>query len=301
MAEEGTDDSWLLTHWRLFARSGAAAVAIGLWATALGAGGDMSAADPLLAAACFFSLVNLAAFAELSKLSRTIGIVGLVAFFVGTWFYIKWTHPAGVSDSIVSDWFHAGLRYFEALIQSHLAQLAAVLCLGIALGHFGPREFLKLNRTWYRGYDIFKLAKPELMKKAIVAEEEVQQLSEKITRLAKEREQYAVPFGSVPVASGENPGLTALREAAVHAHAAYAAAAELRSRARAGALEDVYEKLRDGRLIARGYIPPLAKNSEEKLIPAGHWRIIQFNSEYTAASSRTVTYVGIAVARARWF
>ena len=63
------------------------------------------------------------------------------------------------------------------------------------------------------------------------------------------------------------------------------------------ALQDIYEKLRVGKLIARGYVSPVDSSSKEVEIPAEHWRLIRFNSTYTEASNSEIKYVGIEVAR----
>ncbi len=301
MVEESSDDNWLLRHWRLVSRSGAVAIAIGLWAAALDAGGDMTAADPLLAVTCVFSIVNLATFAELSKLYRVAGSVGLAIFFAGTWAYIKWTHPAGVSDSFVSDWFHAAAHTASVAVYSRPAQFAAILLLGVALGYFGPREYRKaFGYRWYSSYDIFKLADQKLLKDVVITDDEVQQLAAKISALGDERQKLGLIPSPVPHATSE--ALAMLQESIREASARNFALHELRERARAGALQDVYEKLQSSRLIARGFVSPVHSYSKETIIPAGHWRFIKFKNNYTEASNNgTVRYVGISVARKSWF
>lgn len=91
-------NNWLLEHYRALFRSAAGVTTIGLWATALGSGGDMSAVIPLLALGWLFSAVSLITFSELKPLYRALGVLLLTVFLGGTWWYIKATHPAVISE-----------------------------------------------------------------------------------------------------------------------------------------------------------------------------------------------------------
>jgi hypothetical protein len=77
---------------------------------------------------------------------------------------------------------------------------------------------------------------------------------------------------------------------------------EAQATARARALEDVYEKLINGTLIAKGFRHPIRSTTMEREIPAAHWRIIRFNGDFTEARSQNaslgIQYSGITVARA---
>jgi hypothetical protein len=169
---------------------------------------------------------------------------------------------------------------------------------GSASAIFNPRERQDRKRKWYSSEDIFKLADPNLMKDAIVAEEEIQQVVKRIREVQQEREALRIrpPFGSGPI-SIESEGLEVLRESAREASARNSALQEVREKARMRALQDIYEKLKTGKLVARGYVSPVDSNSKEVEIPAGHWKLIRFNSTYTEASNNDIKYVGIEVAR----
>jgi hypothetical protein len=133
----------------------------------------------------------------------------------------------------------------------------------------------------------FSVTDTKLMEGAVSAEEEVHQLSLKIMDLQEQRTNYRVPFGSGPVAP-ESEGMAALTAAVREAHAQSSALLEQRERTRQRALGDIVEKLKSGKLIARGYISPAGANSRQIEIPAGHWKLVRFNGDYTEAANNNV-------------
>jgi hypothetical protein len=181
--------------------------------------------------------------------------------------------------------------------KNHNIQLIVVFAVGIALGVFGPREYQKRKiRKWYSSYDIFKLADPNLMKDAVDAEEEIQQIIKKIKEVQQQREALRVPFGGAGPIKFESEALEVLRTNASEASARNSAIQEVRERAQMRTLQDMYEKLKVGKLIAKGYLSPVDSRSKKVEIPAGLWKFIRFNGDYTEASNNNVKYVGIEVA-----
>jgi hypothetical protein len=183
------------------------------------------------------------------------------------------------------------------LVQDWFFELGLALVVGTLIGIFGPREYQKrVRRNWFSSYDIFKLANPELMKNAYVAEDEVQKLSEQIRDLAIQRENLRIPFGIGPVSEEYQP-MALLREAAREASAKNIALHELREKARRNALDDLYEKLKVGTLIARGFKDPLGLNPKEVEIEASYWKFLKFTSDYKEAEGKGIKFTGIEVAR----
>jgi hypothetical protein len=66
--------------------------------------------------------------------------------------------------------------------------------------------------------------------------------------------------------------------------------------ARASPREDLYEKLRTGKLVATGFLHPIHRHAEEIVIPAAQWRTLHFNPDFTEAHGRNISYRGVAVA-----
>ena len=134
------------------------------------------------------------------------------------------------------------------------------------------------------------------MKGAHVAEDEVQELSEHMREISIQREALGVPFGSAPV-SEDSESMTLLREAARDASARNLALHKLREKARRNALNDIYEKLKAGALIAKGFKDPLGLNPTEIEIEASYWKFLKFTGDYKEAEGKGFKFTGIEVAR----
>jgi hypothetical protein len=183
------------------------------------------------------------------------------------------------------------------LAENRAFELIAAVAVGIGLGFFGPREYRKRKqRRWLSSYDIFKLANPDLMKDAEIAEEEVQKLSERMRELQIERESLGQPFGSGPI-SEEPEYMAKLREAARDASARNLALHELREKARSNALGDIYEKLKNEKLVAKGFKDPLGLHPTENEIPATYWKFLKFSGDYKEAEGKGIKYTAIEIAR----
>ena len=92
--------------------------------------------------------------------------------------------------------------------------------------------------------------------------------------------------------------MIALEHSAADWYRQRAAAERRQALARASALENLYEELRGGRFIAKGFAGTPIEDVE---IPANHWRLLRFNGDYKEAEAREhgLKYVGITVARAK--
>ena len=60
---------------------------------------------------------------------------------------------------------------------------------------------------------------------------------------------------------------------------------------------DLYEKLINGNLVAKGFLAPINPYSEELLIPSARWRFLRFANELRDASGEDMTYKAVSVAR----
>jgi hypothetical protein len=161
-----------------------------------------------------------------------------------------------------------------------------------------PAPPLPDNRVWLTSYKIFDLADPELTKDAVIAEEEVQKVMEDIEKIREQRQKFLKRInGLEQFDDTATSSLTGWQEALSIANSRSAALHEARERSRAKALEDIYEKLRSGKLIAKGFLHPVRRTAIEREIPASQWRIIRFNGDYTRAQGQSIEYSGIAVAK----
>lgn len=157
------------------------------------------------------------------------------------------------------------------------------------------------KRKWLASYDIFQLADPRLMEDAVNAEAENQEVMERIRALQIERESLGFPkppLGSGPISvEGEGEGVQALRESVREASLRSSALLEVREGARVKALDDIRQKLIDGKLLARGFKDPLGINPKQMDIPAEYWRFLRFKSDYLEAEGKGIKFTAIVVAR----
>jgi hypothetical protein len=162
------------------------------------------------------------------------------------------------------------------------------------------REYQKrVGQRWLSSFEILKLAAPELLENAMMTEDEIQSVKQQIGALQKEREALGKRSDGTAPDNIESNALGALLARISKATARNGALHEQREKALANTRNDICEKLKAGRLIARGYVSPARSSSKEKKIPAGHWRLIRFNPDLTEAASDTIKYIGITVAKAR--
>jgi hypothetical protein len=155
------------------------------------------------------------------------------------------------------------------------------------------------DREWYSSYDIFKLADPKFAKRAADAEEQVAKLAQQIDE--KERLLFQLNDQRNALVLLQPTATTKLRIVAncTAASLQMTAMQQQLAAARAKALEDIYEKLKSGKLVARGFRHPIRRHVMEVEIPAAQWRIIHFTGDYSQAQGQGIKYSGIAIAQAR--
>lgn len=63
-------------------------------------------------------------------------------------------------------------------------------------------------------------------------------------------------------------------------------------------IQDIYEGLRSGTLIGRGFLLPVGKEDGVVNIPSNRWMFLRLNDDFTKASGENLTYAGLQIARA---
>jgi hypothetical protein len=165
------------------------------------------------------------------------------------------------------------------------------------------RRWVASDKKWLSSLKIFDLADPNLMKDAIKAEADNQEIMESIRNYQAERESLMPlakpPFGSSPImAESETSEAIRILQASVReASLRSSALLETRERARMRALDDIYQKLQNGQLIAKGLLEPVGTNPKEINIPAEYWRFLKFKSDYKEAEGKGIKFTAIVVAR----
>jgi hypothetical protein len=152
--------------------------------------------------------------------------------------------------------------------------------------------FRSKRRIWYSSFGIFKFVDPKLI---AAADTEIQVLADQILALQKERSELGLqPDGSIDIDSVALERLSAsVREASAKQSAAY----ELREKALRNATGGIYEKLKSGELIAKGFKDPLGLNPRETEIPAAYWKFLTFSGDYKEAAGKGIKYTAIEIAR----
>lgn len=182
----------------------------------------------------------------LSNPLRRIGVIGFSILGAGNACLIIYTY-----ENTPGVLHFADLPgFFLSVAKNHIVQLVAILILGIIFGVFGPREYRKRTRTWYRGYDaIFRLGDRAVL---TACNDEFNQLRNQRTRL----------FNS--------------------------------------GLEHIYDGLRNGTILARGFHHPLGLHPKEIVIPAAQWKFLRLNGDFSEATGQGITYTALDFARGRW-
>jgi hypothetical protein len=250
----------------------------------IGAGGSVVTAFTLPESRAKWGVVSTFGMAGLVGLALTILTYEHLTFVdVGTW---MWSY-------LQSTW-----SYLTSLIQRRWFQLIAVFLAALLLGHFGPRLYERYKiRKWYSSYDILELADQRLREISDAKRRELHDISVRILDLQKERKSYRAPFGSGPIAP-ESEGMAILGNAVMQANLQHSDLMREQTFIRENMLDDVYEKLKSGKLIARGFVAPAGSAATQVYIRREHWKIIKFNDSYTEAAGDYVRYVGIDVAKA---
>lgn len=196
--------------------------------------------------------------------------------------------------------------------------LSPVLILAAAIGGLAIWSYARFGRReWLGSGDIVKkLADPEIMKDVEAAWEDMRRWEQSIEALREERSALAAPYNYLGVVLPPKVAhlYRKFGNAQLKVDDRVHLAGEAHRRALARALEEVYGKLRDGRLVARGRKAPVTGHGKIIRIPAEHWEVIRFNwdccsgpfvfsdrvkfADFTGASNDDLQYYGVEVARA---
>jgi hypothetical protein len=179
-----------------------------------------------------------------------------------------------------------------------IATLFAGLLLGAAVVLlYQNRTAYRRPRKWLRSYDIFELADESLMRDAREAEADGERVEREYQKIEEHRRERlkTTPLDDSSAPYGE--AFELLKESVAQAWGRLQAQRNVQSATRAKALDDIYNKLRNGEIIARAFHDPVGNRGEIEIPPA-QWRIIRFNGDYTEASGRGLSYIGITVAKA---
>jgi hypothetical protein len=152
-------------------------------------------------------------------------------------------------------------------------------------------------KKWLCSYDIFEFADQKLMRAARKAEADNERIEREYQAIEERRKEL---FKTTPRDASGAPiseAFEALKESVAQSWTRLQAQKNVQSASRARALEDIYEKLRCGELIARGFHDPVGNRGEID-IPSAEWRLLRFNGDYTNAAGSGLRYIGITIARA---
>jgi hypothetical protein len=163
-----------------------------------------------------------------------------------------------------------------------------------------PQKRQPDSRQWFSSYKIFDLAEPSLMKAAVGLEESTELAEKHLEDIQRDRQLFGFRRNATDAINdlvNPSPEMVQWKAAEEEATRKFLTEQRQRDSARAGALEDIYQKLRNGKLVAKGFAPPVGSDSGELEIPVAYWRLIRFNGDYTQAKGQELQYVGITVAR----
>jgi hypothetical protein len=157
------------------------------------------------------------------------------------------------------------------------------------------------NREWLSGYDVWKLADPEILQaseNAMAAVKDGQHdLGQRENDLRDLYKQKPPPIG-IATDSGFENAIEILKQAASDLRDRLVKAEMRKMTADALLVENLHDKLARGELMAKGFNHPLGIDRVYKKIPAHEWNVLRFKVGYKEAEGQGIKYVGITVARA---
>jgi hypothetical protein len=162
-----------------------------------------------------------------------------------------------------------------------------------AAGLVSLLSFFK-TRSWYSSHDIFELADPTIMRDVEVAVKEIERWEERAEALRREQYALIASHGDMIDAAG-HLAYAKLVRAELEAVGHSMMAREAHNRTLERALEHLYGKLRDGRLVARGRLAPAGARAAKTRIPAEHWETMLFNGDYYTGEHAKVPEAGLKV------
>lgn len=155
------------------------------------------------------------------------------------------------------------------------------------------------KRPWYGSSDIFELADPTIMRDIEVVEKEVARWEARIKALRQEQGLLIASFGR-RIDDADRHAYAKLLRAELDVHGQVCEAIAAHGRLLAHALDDIYDKLGDGRLVARGCVARVGASVRRAQIPARHWATLRFNGDYYTGEyaeapkeGRRVTYINL--------
>jgi hypothetical protein len=186
-----------------------------------------------------------------------------------------------------------------AIISSRLFQIPVAFIAGLALGAVGL--FIYQNRPpkeWHTSYDILKLGNRELLRadgEAVAALNKIAYELEEAT-VARDKAKPTGDFWAMKVLTDPPQAYREAEEKRKELDLQYYKQATIRQQCFTAAINEMYGRLRNGSLIAKGLLEPVAINTEETEIPAVHWHFLKFNEVGTQATGEGITYKAISVA-----
>jgi len=158
------------------------------------------------------------------------------------------------------------------------------------------------NREWLSGYEIWRLADPEMLKIADNFEVEVRRTLQDVAEIENERRALQGGLSRFDLAAlnaTPSPAMEALQQSALEAaQRNYAVERQLMA-TNEKITENIYGKLASGELIAKGFHHPLGNNRDYVEIPSHEWNILRFKVGNKEAEGQGIKYVGITVAKVR--
>jgi hypothetical protein len=156
------------------------------------------------------------------------------------------------------------------------------------------------KRQWLSGYEIWKLADANVLKAAENFEAEARKTQQEIARVENERREFmnrgSTFSGVAGLSELASPAMQEIERRAAEARTKYSATEQQLIAANARIVENLYERLASGKLIAKGFRHPVGSNPDYTEIPPDEWRILRFAVGNKEAEGQGIKYVGISVA-----
>lgn len=230
---------------------------------------------------------------------RKVGITGSILLgLVGVILHLATNETT--QSIIASTW-----SGFVTFVQTRGFQIVLALLIGVAIGIAGRGPFKKLfhramnppdKRLWLSNVDIYAWAGKERIR----ARNEAFDRSEAalIAWHAADDEKSVVLAGLGAFASfTENP-TPEVAEAQRKAEGAlqnYGNAGRELQRLEAELRNTLHDRLVEGTLLAKGFLPPFSHQSVDVDIPPSQWRFLRFDKDMESAEGQGVKYIGVTV------
>jgi hypothetical protein len=157
------------------------------------------------------------------------------------------------------------------------------------------------NRQWLYSYDMYNLADRELALLATTESEKFGELDQEFENLNYQLMAMSSAKGltlAAGIAIPETKDIVQIRERMNVVLRQREEQRHKRNQSSLRVVDDLYEKLRNGAIIAKGCLAPVSNNAEEIPIPSWQWRFLRLNNTLTEASGENITYKAVTAARA---